>query len=262
MAGIDNFEKTLWAITVLLEALLAALLLYRKNYRTFPFFFAYLVTAITQSAILFCCYQIWGFRSRASEVASWSTQGVVLAARALAVLEICRRILARYRGIWALAWRLLLASAILVLLYSVVATGFEWNLFELNVDRGLELAVTVEILVLFMFAHYYEVEMEPAVRSLAIGFFLYSCFLVLNDTILERWKHNYGMLWNLLATLAYAASMLLWGWALRKELRQRASEPVLLSQEAYGVYTPEINFRLKHLNDHLSQFWDVEAKRP
>jgi hypothetical protein len=106
------------------------------------------------------------------------------------------------------------------------------------------------------------VEMEPAVRSLAIGFFLYSCFLVLNDTILERWKHNYGMLWNLLATLAYAASMLLWGWALRKELRQRASEPVLLSQEAYGVYTPEINFRLKHLNDHLSQFWDVEAKRP
>lgn len=122
--------------------------------------------------------------------------------------------------------------------------------------------VTVEILMLFLFAQYYEVEVGPAVRSLAIGFFLYSCILVLNDTILEGWKYSYGTLWHLLGTLSFLASMLLWAWALGKEQREKTTDPILLSENAYQVLAPEINFRLKLLNVHLSQFWDVEANRP
>lgn len=122
--------------------------------------------------------------------------------------------------------------------------------------------VTVEILMLFLFAQYYEVEVGPAVRSLAIGFFLYSCILVLNDTILEGWKYSYGTLWHLLGTLSFLASMLLWAWALGKEQREKTTDPILLSENAYQVLAPEINFRLKLLNVHLRQFWDVETNRP
>jgi hypothetical protein len=149
-----------------------------------------------------------------------------------------------------------------VVLYVLAVASLERRYVGLNADRGLELMTTVVILMLFMFAHYYEVELEPAVRALAIGFFLYSCFPVLNDTFLGRWKFSYAMLGNLLGTLAYLASMLLWGWALRKELPERTVDPALLSENVYRVVAPQINFRLQHLNDHLTEFWNAEANRP
>ena len=262
MGEIASFEKSLWVITILVEAGLAALLVYRRNYRAFPLFFAYMLAATMQNGILLVSYRVWGFKSALSVGMAWSTQLVVVLARGLAVGEIWWRVLGKYRGIWALAWRVLVASGVAVVVYASAVASFEWRYVELHADRGLELAITVEILVLFLFAHYYEVEMEPAVCSLAIGFFLYSCFLVLNDTFLERWKLNYATLWNLLGTLAYLASMLLWGWALRKEQRVRTTDPPLLSENVYQALAPEINFRLKLLNDHLNQFWNAEAKKP
>jgi hypothetical protein len=262
MGEILPYEKILWAVTMLLAAGLAALLLYRKNYKAFPVFFVYILAVLMQNLVFVVSYRLWGFNSRVSVGMTWGTQLVVVLARGLAVGEIWWRVLRKYQGIWALAWRLLVASGALVLLYAVVVASFDWRYVSLNADRGLELAITVAILMLLLFAHYYEVEMEPAVRSLAIGFFLYSCFLVLNDTFLERWKFNYGTLWNLLGTLAYLASMLLWGWALRRELPERTTDPLLLPEDVYRVLAPEINLRLRHLNDQLTQFWNAEAKRP
>jgi hypothetical protein len=80
-------------------------------------------------------------------------------------------LLARYTGIWGLAWRLLVASVGLLLLYSVVTAGLHPLLVLLTADRGLELTIAIAILVLFLFVHYYHVPMESAVRDLAIGFF-------------------------------------------------------------------------------------------
>jgi hypothetical protein len=191
----------------------------------------------------------------------WSTQFVVILARGLAIAEICWRVLGKYRGIWALAWRLLAGGATLAVVYAAVVASFRWPAIILNADRAVELAVTVEIVLFFLFANHYGVEMEGAARSLAIGFFLYSCTLVLNDTIFEGWKYHHRTEWNLLGTLSFLASMLIWTWALRKEQHERTTDPVLLSQNVYAVLTPEINLRLKLLNDHLSRFWNLEAKR-
>ncbi len=174
MGEIASFERILWAITILVNIGLVALLLYRKNYRPFPLFFAYMLTTTMQSGILLTSYRLWGFNSGISIGMAWTTQVTVVLARALAVGEICWQVLRKYRGIWALAWRVLVAVGVLVLLYAVTVAGLEWVYVELNADRGIELAITVEVLVLLLFAHYYEVEIEPAARSLAIGFFLYS----------------------------------------------------------------------------------------
>ena len=262
MDEIVSFEKILWLVTILVNVGLVALLLYRKNYRAFPLFFAYILITTIQNGILAVTYRLWGFGSPEARNIGWGTQFVVILARGLAVVEICSQVLGKYRGIWALAWRMLLASAALVLLYAAVVASFQWQYLILNADRGLELAVAVEILILFIFVHYYEVNIEPAIRALAFGFFLYSCTLVLNDTILEGWKRSYGTLWHLLGTLSFLASLLLWGWALRKELREKTPEPVLLSADVYGVFTPEINFRLRLLNEQLDRFWNEEGKRP
>lgn len=262
MAGILIEEKVLWAITMLLTTGLAALVLYRKNYKAFPVFFAYILTVLMQGLIFVLTYRLWGFDSRPSVQVAWGTQALVILVRSLAVAEICRRVLVLYRGIWALAWRLLVAAAAVILLYSLVVAGFQWQLVVLNADRGLELTIATVIAVLFLFAHHYEVEMEPAVRTLAIGFFLYSCFVVLNDTFLEHWRHAYETLWKLLGVLAFLPSILMWGWALRKEQSEKTTEPVLLPDDVYQLLAPEINFRLKLLNEQLNQLWHAEAKRP
>jgi hypothetical protein len=262
MNELGAFDLVLWGLTVSLEIGLLVLLLYRKNHRIFPFLFSYVLIAFLQSVVLMVSYRIWGFSSSNAVRIGWGTQKLVILGRALAVAEICRRVLERYRGIWALAWRTLVGSAVLVLLYSLAVAGFEWQLLALNADRGLELTITVVLVMLFLFAHYYELTMEPAVRSLAIGFFLYSCFGVLNDTILEGWKYRYATLWNLAGMTAYLASLLLWNWAVRERQLAITLEPAPLSQGVYENLAPEINLRLKLLNEHLTQILCPKAKRP
>ena len=262
MAGIVNLETALWVISAFSEAGLLVLLLYRRNYKTFPAFFAYVLVNFAQSAILFASYRVWGFNSSRAVTLAWGAQGLVIAARTLAVGEICRRVLAGYRGIWALAWRMLLAVVTLLLVYSAASARLNWQLAVLYADRGLELAIAVAIVTLFLFVRYYEIEVEPAARSLAIGFLIYSCSSVLNNTILESWMHRYATLWNVLNTFAFMASLSLWMWALRETRTETTSAPELLSGSVYGSLAPEINLHLKTLNKHLSQWWYVEAKRP
>lgn len=262
MTEIASFEKILWAITMLVTAGLATLVLWRRNHKVLPVFFAYIFATLAQNLVIVVIYRVWGFRSHVSFEVGWATQGVVIVVRTLAVAEIFRRVLANYRGVWAMVWRILLAAAGFVLVSSWIVARHSWQLFVLNTDRGFELAIAVMIVLLFLFAHYYGVKAEPAVRVMTIGFFLYSCFHVLNDTILETLMYRYSTFWNLLGTLAFLATLLVWNWALRKKLPESAFEPELLAGGIYYSLTPEINQRLKGLNERLSQFWYAGAKRP
>jgi hypothetical protein len=180
---------------------------------------------------------------------------MVIMARALSVAEVCRHVLGKYRGIWGLGWRLSVAVAALVLAYSWAIAAHRWYLFAVSADRSIELAIAVGILLLLIFAHYYQVVIEPAPHFLAIGFFLYSCFQVLNDTILERWLRQYATFWNLLGTVAFLASMLLWGWALRLNRQRATSHPQLLPGGHYRLLSPAVNARLKALDQQLGHFW-------
>ena len=261
MIEIDVFEKVLWALCVLFKAGLFALLLYRKNHRAYPYLFAYVLITLMQSSVLFATYRVWGFGSPTSRSIGWGVQGLVIAARALAVAEICRRVLARYQGIWALAWRMLLATVGLVLVYAWAVSRPNWQQAILSTDRGLELAIAVAILILFLFEKYYEIVVETTVFYLSTGLFLFSVFSVLNNTILENWLHSYATLWNLLGTLAFVASLLLWIWAVREKQPATPSEPELIPASAYRTLAPQINLRLRNLNEQMSQTWHVEGKR-
>lgn len=261
MAEIVSFEKVLWAITMLLATGLAALVVGRKNYKAYPLFFAYILAMLAQNLIIALTYRLWGFSSAVSFKIGWGTQSAVIVVRALAVAEICRRVLAKYQGIWALGWRISLATATFVLAYAWAVGGHSWRLVAVTADRGLELAIAAAILSLFLFIRYYQVAIESAARFLAIGFFLYSSFRVLDDTILERWLQNYVTLWNLLGTLAFIASIALWTSALRRTQPETTVEPQLLSGNLYRTLAPEINARLKGLNEQLQDFWRTEEKR-
>lgn len=261
MNEITAFERMLWGATVFLDGGLIVLLVYRRNYRVFPAFFVYILFDFLQCFILFESYRIWGFNSPVARHIGWETQGAVIGARALAVAQMCQRVLGMYRGVWALAKRLLFATAAVVLLYSWAVARGSWEFAVLNADRGLELSIACVIVILFLFTRYYGIIVEPAVRALAIGLFLLSCFFVLNNTVLEVWMYHYATLWNMLKTLAFIASMLLWSWGLREQQPETAFAPEMLSDEIYQAIAPETNDRLRALNDHLDQFWHAERKR-
>lgn len=188
-------------------------------------------------------------------------QAVTVCARALAVAEISRHFLSRYPGIWALAKRILLVCAGLVLLYSGLAVRHQWELALPTADRGLELSIAAVIVTLFLFGRYYDLRPARTDRSLAIGFCLYSCFRVLNDTISDRYLYGYAKLWNLLEMLAFFASLFLWSWALRKSRTETATDENLLPLGVYQSLTPLINLRLRLLNERLRQIWKPEVPR-
>ena len=261
MSDLTKLERVLWAFSFSVNVALVFLLLYRRNYRIYPCFLLYALLNLLQGVVLFASERVWGYHSAVLFKIGWGTQGVVILARALAVAEVCRQVLARYRGIWGLGWRLSVAAATLVLAYSWAVGVHSWQLFAVTADRSIELAIAVAILALLVFAHYYQVVIKPAARFLAIGFFFYSCFQVLNDTILERWLQHYATFWNLLGTVTFVASVLVWGWALRVNEQEATSPPQLLPGDHYRSLSPAINVRLKALDEQLGHLWRADGEK-
>ena len=232
----------------------------RKNYRAYPAVSIYLLLNLVLGVLMFLVYRRWGFFSKPSWLISWGVQALVLCARGLAVMEVCKHLLSHYRGVWALAWRILLGCASLVLLYAGLAASHGLKFVLPKAERALELAIAAVIVGVLVFLRYYEVEAKREDRSLAIGFCLYSCFSVLNNTVLERFLDSYASLWNFLGMLAFLASMLLWTWALRKPQTERSLR-TLLPTGVYQTLAPQFNLRLRLLNEQLVQFWKTEATR-
>jgi hypothetical protein len=248
-----------WGLTVLLEGMLLLYLVRRKRYRSHPAFFRYIVLIIVQSGILAITYVYLGEHSESTYRISWATQGIVICARWLAVIEIARRTLARYAGIWALANRILLALSACVLAYSIVTSRSAWTLVFLNANRAMALCIAAFIVVMFVFVRYYRVEMLRFERMLAIGFCLYSCFAVINDSILETWLGAVATLWTYLDMLTFLASLLLWIGAARTspESSSIVTEPVVKS-ELYWDLAQKLNSRLHLLNHRLNHLFRSE----
>jgi hypothetical protein len=243
----------MWVANAAVSVLVLVLLVVRKNYKSYQAFTLYILINLVVGAWLVVIYGRWGFSSMVSWLLSWGLQIFVTAARGLAVAGLCRHFLSRYPGIWTFAKRILIWCVGLVLAYSALMGRHRWELAVPSIDRGLELSIAAVIVTLFFFVRYYEVQIDDMDRSLAIGLCLYSCFRALNDTLLERYLHSYATFWSVLGTIAFFASLLLWAWAFRKERTCETSEESLLAPETYQEFNPQVNARLRLLNEHLSK---------
>jgi len=261
MDGVGPFTEGLWVATAVVEILLLCLLIARRNISSYPAFSAYIFMALAQSALLFVAIRGWGFSSSTSWRIGWATQCLVLGARAFAVGELCKHILGRFRGVWVLARWILFTFGAIVLLYGVVAASHQWQVVLNTTELGLELAIAAVIVMLLLFARYYDVIVAPTLRWLAIGLCVYSCISAVNDTILERWLSRYVSLWNVFGMVAFLACLVLWSWAFRKAAPQAAADPLLLDRSVYVKLIPEVNWRLRVLNEQLIRFWHLEAPR-
>jgi hypothetical protein len=261
VAPVVYFQWALFALLFLSQAALVAIFLARKSWRAYPAFFSYILLNLLQGGALFAIYRSRGFSSDLAQYFGWASQGAIILARALAIAELCRHLLARYSGIWALTKRLIFVCGVALALYSVFAAGRRWDTGVLKADRGLELTVIVVIVVLFLCARNYGIVASPIIHALALGFCLNSAFWVLNDAVLEQKFAPYDALWNILSALTYLATLLLWIWAFRNPLPDSEVDPTLLPRDVYRVMAPEVNVRLRLLNESLSKLYKAEARR-
>ncbi len=244
----------LWGATTLLELILFILAVRRRLYLRLPFFTGYLALVLGRDTLLWWAYHTLGSGSRSVWYIAYITQGVMLLARGAAVAEVCCSSLRAYRGIWALTWRLLFGVALLLLLYAGLdAYGHApWiSSFLLVIERGLELAAAALLLSLLIISVYYGVRLGPVHKMVAVGLCFYSGIQVLNNTFMRQWLVQYFHWWNGIRVSSFLVALLIWLLALRKPLPARAPAPVLLPQNVYDELSPQVNYRVRVLNERL-----------
>ncbi len=249
-----SWNYLIWGATSLLKGCVCVYAFRRRLYLRLPLFTAYLMLLVVRSLALWWLYQGPGYGSPAAFQFFWVTQGILLIARGAAIAEIARRTLYKYRGIWALGSLLLVAIALLLIVQAgVVALGNRaWIApFVLTAERGLELAAVVILVSLFCLSRYYGIQMEPVEKLLALGLGIYSALQVINNSFHEGWLTQYFPWWADVRVISFQAALVIWWLALRKPLPTEQPAPVMLPQDVYDELTPQVNFRLRRLNERL-----------
>ncbi|HXH66987.1 MAG TPA: hypothetical protein VNI81_07285 [Candidatus Limnocylindrales bacterium] len=256
-----QLQAAAWALTTALELGLFVQLIRHRVNKDYPQFLVYLVSAFFQSLALAALYRTGNLDKMTVWKIAWLTQGLVVTMRALAMVELNRRVLSRYIGIWALARRLLLGVAVAVIAYDLLLSKGQWQWLILNGVRGLELAMAAVIVTMLLFARYYRVPVNLLQRALAVGLCLYSTFYVINYSIFERVLRQYAVLWNFLGIFAFIASLLVWINAANRYAESTEVAPLpAISPELYGKLSSEVNARLLLLNRQLIQFLHVQER--
>lgn len=245
-----------WALTTCLEVVLLCYLLRRNVFRLHPAFCVYIFATILQSVSGAWASRHWGGQSMEYFNIAWGTQLVIICARWFAVIEIARRVLASYSGIWKLVSTILFVLCLIILSYSVVIPRTRWYLSVLSADRAVEFCIAAFIVALLIFARYYRLEMTPLERQLSIGFCLYSCSWVVSNTIYQSSQHPSGMWWEFFEILAFFATLVLWINAVRRpvQIPHVAAIPQL-SAERYAEVSQQLNTRLNSLNERLNHLF-------
>ena len=251
-----------WVLTTLTELVLLSYLVGRGLYRSHPAFVSYTIAALLQSVVLFIAYRTFGFRSHAAFWLGWGTQTLLTVARWLASYEIAGRLLSAYAAIWGLAKRVLFVVSALALVCSLIFIHSNVYSAVMGMERGMKLSIASFLVLLFLFARYYRVPVFPLERSLAVGFFLYSCFSVVNYSIFENFFEKYSSLWNFLDILFFLATVFIWTYAVRTYAVERAAPGgISLPPESYELVSGQLNVRLRALNDLLAHVLRSEDKR-
>jgi len=195
-----------------------------------------------------------GYSSRPVFYYFWITQGILVVTRAAAVVEIAWRALRGYRGVWGLGWRLLCFVGLILLFHAAMnVSGSASFLVRLIVtaERDLELAVAGILVALLATSRYYRIPFDPAQRMVALGLGFYSAVQVLNNGLPRGWQTLYFDWWSAIRVITFQATLVIWLWALRKPLPAAAPAPALLPQGVYDELSPQVNYRLRVLNERL-----------
>jgi hypothetical protein len=251
----------LWGLATLLTLILLTRNFVLQQIRQFPFFSFYLIVNLLQTVFLVLVYSGYGFGSETAYILGWTAQGIVVLARALAAVEVGYLTLGNFRGVWSLATRILGIAGLLVLCVAIYFGRVNYQSAVTTFDIGVEACVGTAVTGLFLFARYYDVQIQPATRLVGLGLGLLSCSKILNDLVFERLARTHGDAWNYASSTAFVVVLLTWIWALRNSFEERLPQPMFQSTALYDNLIPQVNQRLAELNEQLIRLWNPEQPK-
>lgn len=264
MSRMSVFVQIIWACSTLAQLIVLVLLFLKGNFRKLPFFTAYIALNVCQAGFLVVLYFIPGINSRTTIALAWISECVTLLAQALATIEVLRLVLGSYRGIWALAWRMLAVVSTLVIGFVAMDArrNFAWAIVV--ADRGYHLTFATAVIACLFFIRYYSVAVPRAYKLLLAGFCFYSCTVILITTLIQAIWYPHSTytepIWQALTILSFAMVQVLWMVALRKPLPAEEPQRILHPASIYLSISPEINKQLQLLNEKLMRLWKFEAR--
>jgi len=261
LAELPILTLALWGLATVLTLFLLGQIVVFEQYRSHPLFTLYLTVNLLQTVVGAILYQRYGFNSSVTYVFVWTTQGIVVVARALVVGEVCHQILAKFIGIWAMAVRILSLCAFGALVLALYFGRRDYHVGIFALEIALEASMAIFIAGLFVFVRYYRVPLNRSAGLLAFGLGLLSCFKILNDVVFERFLKITGSSWNYASSAAFLGILAVWIWALRELVPATTPEPKLAASHVYASMMPSVNRQLAQLNEQLTQLWHLDRPK-
>ncbi len=256
--ALSPIDYVLWVLSSLLQVVFFLLLVRARLYRRVPFFSFYILIVLLSDATVWWTYHVHGYTSSISFSLSWVLLALTLAARGMAVGELCHRVLNPFRGVWALAWRLLSGVTLLLVVYAGLAAYSSRHDYVLTfiqtAEGGLELAAAVLLLLLLAIGHYYRIRLPAPERLLIVSLCAWSLVQVLNDVAWQVWADDYFEWAKKIRMMSYQAAVLVWIYAVRRPVTAELPPPAM-NAALYNRVAPEVNFRLQVLNDRLLEIF-------
>jgi hypothetical protein len=143
-------------------------------FRTYPFFFGYLLVSLLQAVVL----PPIPYRSLAYRNAWLATEGLIVCAHVLVVLELCKVLLRDLPGITTVArryikWTMAIAIAGSLVLLRVERAPVSVVGYFFTCERSIVSSVVIFVLLTMLFLAYYPIPLNRNVIIYSIGFTVY-----------------------------------------------------------------------------------------
>jgi hypothetical protein len=243
----------LWALTfVPFEMGVCGLALMRRLWRILPFFTAYLVLMVLVEAARLAVMLRAGYASHLYSWIYWMTQPLLILARGAALADVCRAALSAYSGIWQLARYLLAGATMVMLATAALRTGSTPGIasYVIYVERELEFAIVVTLLLLLVLSRYYGVDLNRPLGGIAMGLAFYSSVVITTSGIITGPVALPWWLFSAVRNFAYDVALGFWAYSLRRPISV-PTRPELGTVEAYERDSRLVSDRMRTVNARL-----------
>jgi hypothetical protein len=254
--NLSTFQNYLWIAETTLTFVLFALAFARGLHRRLPLFAAYVALLVAETVAVRWTYHHWGYTSPEFRYVYWSSLGVVLLARTLAVAELCWRSLRSSPGVWVITRRWLALLALALFIFALVVSARNNSpviAFLLTAERSLDFGIVVILFALLRLGRRYDIRFGSVERNLLLGFAVYSTFQTVNDAFMQKWMMRYFHWWVSASVASFEAALLIWIVPLLRPLPPPTSPPTLLSKEESATLLTEILERMRRIAEEMKR---------
>jgi hypothetical protein len=232
-----KLQLALWVAHPVLELILAGIMFGRKLHKTFPVFFAYLVSQVVNFAILFPIYRMGPSAYNLYFYAYWIGAAISLTIGFKVIHEIFLDVFRPYHTLKDLGTVLFKWAALVMLLVAVVVTaaspaGTQAPITQavVTVQRCVRVIQCGLILFLLIFSRYLGVSWRQHSFGIALGFGGFATVELVGVALYSSGQIHPPTV-NMMNTISYSCAILTWtGYALLKAQTREAAATLVMSQ--------------------------------